>query len=965
MMACLILNTYTAKSQDYLYEYKRIQADQTLTDNYISSVVKDNNGMIWLGTSNGLFRFDGHSTHKIDFGNSISNYKIRHVNKIEFYQNQLVVGTNEGLYVLDCFTNKLVPTPFLNKDKIIQITTDSSSGIWWLTQQGVLYNYFDNKIRSVSITSKEAILSASLIVNNDKLIASLNYTTVHEALFINRYDLHTLKKVSLGNNFIWNSTNELDNKTVIIATPQSYSYLHQDEKFTPFTALGDNVYDILKIQEGIFTVVNENQLLHIYQKDGRSHQTLIPLGADKPEKIYKLYDINHCIYAATSNGLIIVNYKRNLFDKLYSTFNPANNTFLVPRGIAEDDDNIYLATYQQLIQYNRKSHQTKIIQQNSPIIRALIKDADTLWLGTEGSGLKKFILSRNKMINTDTVADINWNSIVCMTPLDEHRIIIGGYKNLLIYDKRNSGFSEIKVNVNRHNICENQINQIVVLKPNRILIATGRGVYLINEQGVILNNYTNQITDNEMLRVFAVFAKNENIIWCASANGLYIIDQSGKIQHHFTRNEGMAGNMIISLVPDNKENLWAASFTGLSCVNMRSFVINNFYKDDGLPNNEFNHSSFLKSRDGSIVLGSVNGFIKFNPDSIIVNKTYNTTIQISKIESGNQQKKDISMLIMNDNNTPIKLGKGINFVKIHFFLTPIDVFRNTEYEYKIEGIHPEWISLGNAQDLHIDNFKAGKYKLLVRAIAGSGSRYIIENSYTLIVEQYFFNSTWFYIVTLFIILLLTSLYFITILKRNKNIMNIRQHIAQDLHDEIGGYLTGINMNLELLQKNRDRETQYFNTIDTLGKKALLAMKDSLWSLDSKTDSAQRLWDRVKGLASESFENLEIDFKFQQIEGLDKIKLSLLEKRYLIYVIKECITNSIKYGDRKLVTFFWEFSDGKHSIRICNKIGNQESFFENGNGIYNIRNRMKTIKGNVNFKNEDGYFIVTLELNFIS
>ena len=965
IMACLILKVEKLVSQDFLYEYKRILADPTLTDNYISGVVKDNNGMIWLGTSNGLFRFDGYATQKIDFGNSNSNDNVRHINQIESYQNQLIIATNEGLYNIDCFNNKLIPFPFQNKDKIIQITTDSGSGIWWLTKEGTLFNYYNNGIRSVTIPSKEAISTASLIVKNDKIIAAINYPTTHEVLFINRYDLQTISKVSLGNNFIWNCRNELGNNIEIIATPQSYLWLHQENKLITYADYSENTYDILKNQEGTFTVNNENQLFHIYKKDGIVHKTLIPLGADKPEKIYKLYDINHCIYAATSNGLIIVNYQKNLFDNIFSTFDPVNNTFLVPRGIAEDDKNIYLATYQQLIHYNKISHQTKIIQKQSPIIRALIKDVDTLWLGTEGSGLKQFILSQNKMINTNAVADINWNSIVCMTPLDEHRIIIGGYKNLLVYDKRSKIFSEITVNINRRNVCENQVNQILVLKPNRILIATGQGVFLINEQGLILKNYTIQLTDKESLRVFAIVAINENDIWCASANGLYNLDQNGKILHHLTRNEGMAGNMIISLVPDKKGNLWAASFTGLSCVNLKSLVINNFYKEDGLPNNEFNHSSFLHSVDGSIVLGSVNGFIKFNPDSIIINRTDNTSIEISKIESGNQQKKTTSMLIITDNETPIKLGRGINFVKIHFFLNPIDVFRNTQYEYKIEGIHPEWISIGNLPELHIDNFRPGKYKLLVRAITGSGSRSIITNSYTLIVEQYFYNSTWFYVVTLSVILLLTVLYFMTIIKRNKNIMKIRQHIAQDLHDEIGGYLTGINMNLELLQKNRDRETKYFNTIHTLGKKALLAMKDSLWSLDSKSDSAQRLWDRVKGLASETFENLEIDFQFQQIEGLEKIKLTLLEKSYLIYVIKECITNSIKYGDRKLVSFIWEKSEGKHRIIISNKIGNQDPLFENGNGIYNIRNRMKTIKGNAEFKNENDYFIVILELNFVS
>jgi ligand-binding sensor domain-containing protein/two-component sensor histidine kinase len=955
-----------AFSQEYLYEYKRILVDPSLTDNHIYDVSRDKYGMIWLGTGVGLFRFDGYSSEKIEYHTDKITQHEEPINKIAYYGDTLFVGDNEGIHAINCFSHEPYDIDKTPHNKILGLISDPETGVWWLNEKGVLTNYHHNKKRSVLLSTNMNVLKAELFSKNQQLWIAMTFAYGHQTVLFDEVKMkgQNWQSVAAYKNFVRNIRADLNGNVNLFATPQPYSWDKNTKGFTTLKGIDDNVYDLINTENGIFSIIGENQLYHNVNSQTKQEEIRITLGTDKPENLYKIFEINGCIYVAGSNGLVVVKYKKNLFQNIFSTYNAKENSFWVPRGITEDKENIYLATYLQIIKFNRISNVSEIIDQNTLALRALLKDADTIWAGTEGGGIKKFVLSnkRGSTLQPDKIKE--GTTLVCLTKLDENRIIAGGSKTLFIYDKRNKKTTDINVTLTGKNISETRINQIIVLKKNELLIATGTGAYLINEMGKVIIDYTRKLTQLKELNVYGLFKSNDNSIWTATENGIFQLDESGNVISHLTKREGLAGDLVISLVPDNSGHLWAASFTGLSCIDIKAKTINNYYKEDGLPDNEFNHSSFFHSSDGSIVLGSVNGFIKFNPDKVNFSRKQNTEINISKIEAGNQQENEINLKIKNDNKTPIKLGKHIKYVKISFFITPIDVFRNTQYEYKIEGVHAGWISMGNVPVLHIDNFKPGEYNLLIRAITGSGSRSIFTKSYSLLVEEFFYNTRWFYATMFSVILLLIILYLIAVLQRNKKIINIRQHISQDLHDEIGGYLTGITMNLELLQKNRGSENKYYSMIQTLGRNAMLALKDSLWSLDSKSDTAEELWDWVKNMASETYENLDIDFHFQQTDGLEKIKLNMLEKSYLVYIIKECITNSIKYGDRKLVRFSWEKPNGLHTITISNRMGNQDADLKTGYGLLNIENRMKKIKGKYSLKIEKEHFNVILELNFL-
>jgi ligand-binding sensor domain-containing protein len=961
----LLLVRNSMNAQGYLYEVKKVLVDQSLTTNRINDLEQDDNRYVWIASAVGLYRYDGYETEKINYTVSSSSSN-ESVSGLARQGDTLFIGDDDGIHAVSC--DSYLPLNIESKPsgKIVALVSDTKSGVWWLNEDGLL-TYFENHTsRSVQLQLTEKLDDAELFVKERQVWIATTSFTGHKTLVFNAetFEFEHSESLTASSEYVHSIRLDASGAIILSAFPQCYRWDERSKTLLPRAIIDKQEYDILQTENQTFTINNELQICHHVYNQGDWVSTPISTGASKPEIIYKLYSISDCIYATSSNGLIIIQYKQNLFNTIFSTYDPVNKSFLVPRGITEDEQSIYLATYNHLIQYKKSTGESNIINTNTLAIRPLVKDHDTLWMGTEGGGIKKYLLAKNGNGKFSDDEILIGTTLLCMAELDEHRLIAGGINCLFTFDKRTKKTTTIAVVSDGKNVTEGRVNQIIVLSSNSLIIATQYGTYLIDLTGKILNDYSKNLTDPREKTAYAAL-KLDDTIWIATENGIFQQDENGNTITHLTTSDGLAGDFVISLTHDNAGHLWAASYTGLSRIDIRTKSITNYYKEDGLPDNEFNHSSFMLSNDGSIVLGSVNGFIKFNPTELSFDEYSIATIRISKIESGGQQSSNFTTSYNNFDGDEIKLGKGINYVKINFCISPINEFGNTLYEYKIEGVHADWISLGRVPILHIDNFKPGKYILSIRAITGSGSRHIITKAYALVVEEYFYETKTFYTILFLVFSVLVYLYFQSILKRNRKINEIRSLIAQDLHDEVGGYLTGITLNLELLQKNNQIDTKHFHPIQNLGHKALKSLKDSLWSLDSKSDTAQELWDRVKNMASDSYEHLDIDYRFAQIEGLRSIKLSMLQKSYLIFIIKECITNSIKHGDRTLVTFAWKKVNGTHTIIINNKIGTTNPSHASGHGLFNMKNRMSKIKGFVSTNQKEGHFEVSIQLNFLS
>ena len=270
--------------------------------------------------------------------------------------------------------------------------------------------------------------------------------------------------------------------------------------------------------------------------------------------------------------------------------------------------------------------------------------------------------------------------------------------------------------------------------------------------------------------------------------------------------------------------------------------------------------------------------------------------------------------------------------------------------------------MGQDPTIVIDNFRKGAYVLEVRCITGLGSREIVSMELPLIVEEYFFRETWFYVVMITLLLSVFILFLYGQLQKKKRIEEVRNELSQNLHDEMGTYLTTIGMNAEILSA-RMPDNRNVESIRKMSRNAMDFIKDNLWTLDSSSDNGMELWDRIKSFAAESCEGLGIRCEFSEISGLEHVKLSMKQKNSLLMIAKELINNAIKHGDRKEIRVDWSHDPSGHRMIMRNHVGDVK-VEGSGIGLINMKKRISDLGGSMTAVQQDDLFVVTLWLNFI-
>jgi len=184
---------------------------------------------------------------------------------------------------------------------------------------------------------------------------------------------------------------------------------------------------------------------------------------------------------------------------------------------------------------------------------------------------------------------------------------------------------------------------------------------------------------------------------------------------HYTKADGLPGNVVRNILEDDSGNLWISTLSGISKFDPETEKFNNYYVCDGVPFQKFYWSSALKGKNGDMFFGGNSGLLAFHPDSIEDNphippvvitdfKLFNHPVIIGE---GSILQKSIT------ETTDLDLSYRENYLSFEFAaLNYINPDKN-RYRYKMEGLDRTWIDAGNQRQAIYTNMKPGKYKFRV------------------------------------------------------------------------------------------------------------------------------------------------------------------------------------------------------------------------------------------------------------
>ncbi len=712
----------TEKFRAFKHENKN---KSSLSDNHISTIFKDRNDRLWIGTNRGINMLDLSKPldslvfHSFDFEPEPfePNWDGRRIYSVfENSKNQLLVGGVGGLFKLSRDQNGDIYFKCINDELGLNDTTVTSIAE---DQEGRL---IVGTIYGLHTREKNG--------KNDK--------------FVKIFDGYFNDIIVDKNQNIWCGTNSglhLFNNASHMALPQyakTFTYNPLESN-----SISKNIIKSLAIDKtGIIWVGTNGGGVNKFDPERKRfdhiRKTLKPnsLSYDKIRSLFE--DSNGTLWVGTEGGGLNMSLKKSESGKYdnFQTFDTISKAFAITETIQNGKKTLFIgaegtpALFELDISDPKriKEGNIKPIQGNSYSVFALRTDSEqNIWIGTYGGGLSRWTPSKGS----------------------------AGYQKTTFRNK------ESDVN----SLSSNIIRSIYEDAKGNIWIGTANGLCRISRKDRNNSNprfdvFKNLPGDKNTLShnyILALYESKEGDLWVGTFGGglsKYIPSTSspkGSFRS-FTEADGLPNNVIKGILEDDYENLWLSTNQGLSRFNQTKEEFKNYDVNDGLQSNEFQELAALKRRNGEMLFGGINGFNAFYPENIKENTlTAETVITDFSIfnESVAIDEKFNNRVILEKplfETEEIRLKHWENSFSFEFASLHFAAPQKNQFAYILEGFDKDWINTSSSKRFATyTNLEPGDYTLKVKASNNDGLWDATPSSIKITIVPPFWQTIWAYL----------------------------------------------------------------------------------------------------------------------------------------------------------------------------------------------------------------------------
>lgn len=242
--------------------------------------------------------------------------------------------------------------------------------------------------------------------------------------------------------------------------------------------------------------------------------------------------------------------------------------------------------------------------------------------------------------------------------------------------------------------------------------------------------------------------KDQNHLWIGtSGDGLYKYHIENQSSIKYGLDDGLVDEFIHSIVKDDSGIFWVSTNKGLSRIDSKSKNIKNFNQEDGLQSNEFNFNASLKTKNGDLLFGGIEGFTVFDPKKI-EKDSFIPPLTITSFQLRNNA-ENIFLETIKD----VTLEHNQNYFTIDYIALDYSKPTKIKYAYILEGFDESWNYVDNKRTVSYTNLKPGNYTFKVKASNTEGD-WPTQNmvSFKLKIERAIWETYWaysFYFIVLF------------------------------------------------------------------------------------------------------------------------------------------------------------------------------------------------------------------------
>jgi diguanylate cyclase (GGDEF)-like protein len=246
--------------------------------------------------------------------------------------------------------------------------------------------------------------------------------------------------------------------------------------------------------------------------------------------------------------------------------------------------------------------------------------------------------------------------------------------------------------------------------------------------------------------VRTLFEETPGMLWVGTNNGLDRLDlRSGTIVH-YGEADGLPSRFIDGVLPDGMGRLWVSTDRGLARLDPRTRVVKLYGRPDGLQGNEFVKRAALRARDGTLYFGGTHGFNKVRPDELVEN-TRPPSVVITEFQLFNKPVRagapGSPLRRTIDRTDTLVVDHTQNVIGFEFAALDFSAPERNLYAYRLDGFDKAWQEVGAQYTASYTNLAPAEYTLRVRASNGDGVWTKVGATLVLVIKPPVWQTWWF------------------------------------------------------------------------------------------------------------------------------------------------------------------------------------------------------------------------------
>ena len=710
------------------YYFKNYDISDGLPSNCIICLIQDERGFTWIGTKDGVCRFDG-NTFKI-FGDIQSQSLMNGVTNslCEDRKGMIWFATTNGVGFYNPDTDAVTEVE-RNPKSISALLLDSEGYVWSFSSDKITRydNDYDDREFNISFAPYRGCVDSYgevWFTSNDSFLHHFNYST---------RDFETIEIPEASRNGEkLQAIADARNRKLLLSTDKGRIYrydilTHKAEALNAPEVEGSVVNCLMARSEneywiacltGIFIYIEDEGIVDLITNDS-------PHSIQDSNVMTMFKDKDNNIWLGTfHNGLSLwANRTHSISQFLPSEKKNSLKGNLVKAIEGDSRGNIWVGTedgFLNVFMIPEEKSITLGLSSGLPSelnYHAMLNVGDRMWVVTFNGGI--YVLDTRKFTVTRHYKPKAGN-LGCICRKKDGTLIIGGNRGLYQYDMQTDSFESVPGFENDwvHSIFEDSQgtlwvgtygNGLVQIKGNTLnrILADTPNIGLPS-------NYIVSMTEDS----------NRNLWIATEGGGLCCTSIEGKPQFRsFTRKEGLPSNVACAIAEDPDGHLWVSTTKGLVEFDPVSMSILNIYLDtNDTVGDNFSFGSCYVSPSGAFHFGTNKGLLKFEPDRLS-EKDADRPLYIVDIHTGEEDRvielKSNGKSALTSDKIKLK-SRDAAFLSISFVCPVFSDINKMQYEYTFHGRRGDIHSVITDNSVVFTDIMPGKYEFNVK-VAGSSA----------------------------------------------------------------------------------------------------------------------------------------------------------------------------------------------------------------------------------------------------